>query len=146
MSHRPLLWISPPLLYQSSVWASTGTNAVAPVATTSSSATGATWYGLVTLTLLVVLVAVILRVYKRMAGTGHSEGGISVLAAKALGPREQVVVVRVQDRLLVLGYTPSSIQLLTELDEFAAPTGHPPAMPSGFSSLLHTALKREKQS
>ena len=145
MFHRPSPWISLTLLYQSSVWASTGTPAVATVVTPSSSATGATWYGLVTLTLLVVLVAVILRVYKRMAGTGHSEDGISVLAAKALGPREQVVVVQVQDRFLVLGYTPSSIQLLTELDSFSAPTVRPPVMPSGFLSLLHTALKREKQ-
>ena len=114
--------------------------------TAASSGAGTTWYGLVTLTLLVVLVAVILRVYKRMAGTGHSDGGIAVLAAKALGPREQVVVVQVQDRILVLGYTPSNIQLLTELDSFSAPQGGNAELPSGFASLLHTALKREKQS
>jgi flagellar protein FliO/FliZ len=145
MSHQPLLWISLSLFYQSSAWASTGTNA-ANAANSATTGTGATWYGLVTLTLLVVLVAVILRVYKRMAGTGHADGGITVLAAKSLGPREQVVVVQVQGRILVLGYTPSNIQLLTELDEFSAPAGAAAPLPSGFSSLLNTALKRGRPS
>jgi flagellar protein FliO/FliZ len=144
MSHRPLLWIPFFLLYQSSAWASTGSNP-ANAANSGTSNTGATWYGLVTLTLLVVLVAVILRVYKRMAGTGHADGGITVLAAKSLGPREQVVVVQVQGRTLVLGYTPSNINLLTELDEFSAPIATSPPLPSGFSSLLNTALKRDKK-
>lgn len=101
----------------------------------SSSALGAAWLGLVTLTLLVVLFAVVLWLYRRGQQAGNATGSIRVLASQALGPRERVVVVRIDDRILALGHTPTHISLLTELESFDE-SAAPPALVPKFSSQL----------
>ena len=122
--------------------AQTGAATVAPTSSSLSSSPGSSaWYGLVTLTLLVVLVAVALRVYKRLGAPGPSEGSIQLLASKPLGPRESVVVVRLQDRVFVLGHTPSQVSLIAELDHFT-PDAAPAAVSAGFAQLLTKALRQ----
>lgn len=126
------------VFFAGQAWANTAT-------TPSTTSGGATWYSLVTLTLLVVLVAVVLRVYKRMVGSGPSDPHLQILARQSLGAREQVVVVRIQDRFFALGYTPSQINLIAELDEFTPSNSVQVAMPGGFSELLGKARMKERQ-
>ena len=129
-----------------------GSTAWAQTAAPSSSSYGSTpgssaWYGLVTLTLLVVLVAVVLRVFKRMGSAAVSEGGIQLLASKALGPRESVVVVQVEGRYFMLGHTPSQVALIAELDHYNPPDGDVArtgrtGLTTGFASALTSALRK----
>jgi flagellar protein FliO/FliZ len=140
---RPPSWITTLITIQ--VLYAGGATANTAVSPTASSG-GATWYSLVTLTLLVVLVAVALRVYKRMAGSGPADPQLQVLARQNLGPREQILVVKIQDRFFALGYTPSQISVIAELEEYT-PTSLPQAaLPSGFSELLSKARLKERQS
>jgi len=122
----------------------------APTSTAyTSSPAGSAWYGLVTLTLLVVLVAVVLRVFKRNAVGAVSEGGIRVLATKPLGPRESVVVVELQGRHFMLGHTPTQVNLIAELDGLnpsllASASATPSSgLGSDFANALTSALKKK---
>jgi flagellar protein FliO/FliZ len=112
---------------------------------TSSSASvwGGAWLGLVTLTLLIVLAAVVVWLYRRGAQGNLVGGQIQLLAAFPVGPRERLLVVRMQDRILALGHTPTHISLLTELEDFEpmAGTGN---LPSGFSDQLISLLSGKK--
>ena len=119
-----------------------------PSSTYTASPAGSAWYGLVTLTLLVVLVAVVLRVFKRNATGAVSEGGIRVLASKSIGPRESIVVVELQGRCYLLGHTPTQVNLIEALDDFDAGSITPTSAPAntllggGFANALTSALKK----
>jgi len=95
---------------QTSTPSSTGANA--------SNWLGGAWFGLVTLTMVIVLAAVVLWLYRRGTPGASSTAGIQILATYPLGPRERLLVVRVQDRILALGQTPAQITMLTELESF----------------------------
>ena len=98
------------------------------------------------LMLLVVLAAipVVLYTLKRIQ-TFRPPGSVRALevtAQVALGARERVVMVRMNDRVLVLGVTPQQITLLAETEAAPAPpqgamqaTGAPT-----FTSLLRQSL------
>ena len=149
MKFRPRHLIPAPLLFQMPLWSAAVAQTSAPAASNSfgSSPGGSAWYGLVTLTLLVVLVAVVLRVFKRMGAAGVADGGIQVLASKALGPRESVVVVQIDSRYFMLGHTPSQISLIAELDHYNPPDDVTPrtgrgGLASEFASVLNSALRK----
>jgi len=112
---------------------------------TSSSASvwGGAWLGLVTLTLLIVLAAVVVWLYRRGAQGNLVGGQIQLLAAFPVGPRERLLVVRMQDRILALGHTPTHISLLTELEDFE-PMAGAGNLPSGFSDQLISLLSGKK--
>jgi len=112
---------------------------------TSSSASvwGGAWLGLVTLTLLIVLAAVVVWLYRRGAQGNLVGGQIQLLAAFPVGPRERLLVVRMQDRILALGHTPTHISLLTELEDFEPMAGSG-NLPSGFSDQLISLLSGKK--
>jgi len=112
---------------------------------TSSSASvwGGAWLGLVTLTLLIVLAAVVVWLYRRGAQGNLVGGQIQLLAAFPVGPRERLLVVRMQDRILALGHTPTHISLLTELEDFE-PMAGTGKLPSGFSDQLISLLSGKK--
>jgi len=64
---------------------------------------------------------------------------LDVVAQLPLGPRERVVLVRVQGRVLVLGATAQQITLLAEADPVADTGGEatvPAALPEGFAGML----------
>ena len=105
----------------------------------SSSVWGGAWLGLVTLSLLVVLAAVVVWLFRRGAQSTTVGGQIQLLAAFPIGPRERLLVVRMQDRILALGHTPSHISLLAELDDFE-PMANSGSLPSGFAGQLMTLL------
>lgn len=105
----------------------------------SSSVWGGAWLGLVTLSLLVVLAAVVVWLFRRGAQSTTVGGQIQLLAAFPVGPRERLLVVRMQDRILALGHTPTHISLLAELDDFE-PMAKSGSLPSGFAGQLMTLL------
>jgi len=147
MKFRPHHLIVPSFVFQMLLWSTASAQTATPSSPASfgSSPGGSAWYGLVTLTLLVVLVAVVLRVFKRMGAAGVSEGGIQLLASKALGPRESVVVVNIDGRYFMLGHTPSQVSLIAELDHYNPPEAMPSAVRSSglvsdFSQALTSAL------
>ena len=112
----------------------------APVSSGSSSSVwGGAWLGLVTLSLLVVLAAVVVWLFRRGARSTTIGGHIQLLAAFPVGPRERLLVVRMQDRILALGHTPTHISLLAELDDFE-PMANSGSLPSGFAGQLMTLL------
>ena len=110
-------------------------------ASSSSSSTvwSGAWLGLVTLSLLVVLVAVVVWLFRRGTQNTAVGGQIQLLATFPIGPRERLVVVRMQDRILALGHTPTHISLLTELEDFEPMPGSG-NLPSGFAGQLMTLL------
>jgi flagellar protein FliO/FliZ len=109
----------------------------------SASVWGGAWLGLVTLTLLIVLAAVVVWLYRRGAQGPLVGGQIQLLAAFPVGPRERLLVVRMQDRILALGHTPTHISLLTELEDFE-PMAGAGQLPSGFSNQLTSLLSGKK--
>jgi flagellar biogenesis protein FliO len=74
---------------------------------------------------------------------GASSSSIDILGMRALGPREQLVVVRIEDRILVLGHTSAQINLVTELESYTAES--PVAsVGAGFQEQLQRWLRRKQ--
>lgn len=71
------------------------------------------------------------------------KSGLEVLNRTALGPKQQIVSIRVGDRHMLLGVTEHQIGVLTELPEQgqATPTGHTTAQSGG--SVLSSAARPE---
>jgi len=90
--------------------------------------------------LVLALIPLALWALKRMQTIrpAGAQRQLEIVAQLPLGPRERVVMVRMQDRVLVLGATASQINLLAEGDardfpQPAAPTG---GLPPGFAGML----------
>lgn len=99
-------------------------NATTTVSTLSSSSVAEVWAGLFGLTLIVLVVAALLVWYRKyLIKHGGSGDPIQVLYIKPLGARERILIVRIEDRILVVGQTSSQITLLTELESFSPETG-----------------------
>lgn len=128
------------LLTSPVAWAQT---ASASRAEAGSSYFGGAWVGLVTLALLVGLLALLLWFF-RTYGNKNMSGPVQVLASQPLGPRDRILIVRIEDRILALGQTPSQISLLTELESFDDQTNQAQTVTSGFAGVLDKALKRAK--
>ena len=68
----------------------------------------------------------------------RGNASLGVAGAVAVGPRERIALVRAEGKWLVVGITPQSITLLTELD---GPPAEAPAVAlarPGFSDLLRS--------
>lgn len=90
--------------------------------------------------------AVVLWLFRKGRIIGPSDSGIDLLATQSLGPREQIVVVRINGRILVLGHTASQINLLAELAEFTPPAVRPSNLPKGFQAQLNSFLSKGRRS
>jgi len=75
---------------------------------------------------------------RRFGPVGPAKIDCAVMGALAIGPRERLVVVRVEGKRLLLGVTGSAIGLLCELSETAAASAAPP----GFGAALAQAFDR----
>jgi len=98
------------------------------------------------LLLVVALIPLALWGVKRLQTVAASGGArhLELIAQMPLGPRERVVMVRVQDRILVLGATGAQVSLLTEL----APGSIPPADPKtghAFANVLQSLQSGAKR-
>ena len=82
-----------------------------------------TAWSLLMLLLVLALIPLVLWTLKRVQNfqPGRGPRMIELACQLALGARERVVLVRVQDRLLVLGVTPQQVTLLAEAEPGAKP-------------------------
>jgi flagellar protein FliO/FliZ len=67
--------------------------------------------------LMVAVLAVVRRLYRPGSAADGSGISIELLARKTLQPKCSVAVVKVLDRILVIGATDQQVSLLTEIDE-----------------------------
>lgn len=76
--------------------------------------------------LLVLAVALVLghmvKRWRRSAGNVLGAYRIQVVAREPVGLKQQLILVAVQDRLLLLGLAPDGMQLLSDLGEMAQPS------------------------
>jgi len=93
---------------------------------------------------MVIVVAVILLLgwlYSRSRFvSGGANGVISIIASRALGPKERLLVVEVADQQLLVGMTATAVQTLHVFD---TPVSVPDKNPgnSGFAGRMKTALQ-----
>jgi flagellar protein FliO/FliZ len=91
------------------------------------------------LLLVIAAIPLVLWLVKRVSQLPAGGGGPLTLAASlAVGPRERIAVIKVEERWLLVGITAGSINTLAELD--AAPNLQVPAKPA-FADML-ARLKR----
>lgn len=74
----------------------------------------------------------------RFIGGGNADL-INVIASRALGPKERLIVVEVADQQLLVGMTASAVQTLHVFDKPVS-VAAAAANPAGFASRLRTAL------
>lgn len=89
---------------------------------------GAMARGLVSLAVVIGLLVVFVLVLRRGArglGPFRSRAAILVETATSLGERRSLVIVAVEGRRLLLGLSPGSVSLLTELAAAPAPDATP---------------------
>ena len=95
------------------------------------------------LSMLIVVAAVIGLgwLYSRLRFNGGGSGGvIKIVASRALGPKERLLVVEVADQTLLVGMTATQVQTLHTFDEpVAAEQANETA--GGFADRLRTALR-----
>lgn len=104
-----------------------------------------TWMALgkTSLALIVVLVLILgcawlLR--RVQQGQGYGSIPIRVIGSQVVGQRERIMVVDVEDQRLVVGVTPSSINLLTQLEQKPLPEAAP-LLKGSFAERFQQALK-----
>jgi len=93
---------------------------------------------------MLVVIAVILVLgwfysRSRFAGTGASDV-INIVATRALGPKERLLVVEVAEQQLLIGMTSTAVQTLHVFDKRIHIDKSTP-VDSGFAARLRTALK-----
>ena len=101
---------------------------------------------------LAVVIALLLGslwLIKRLSGPRGGAAGLKVLGAVPVGTRERVVMVEIADKVLVLGVTQASVNMLHTLDasevrqmQPSPTTGRPPNEGGDFSRWLGRALDR----
>lgn len=123
----------------------------APPAATNTAPSGAGSMAQATLALMLVLIAVFAAAWflKRLRKFGGASGaqGIEVVSQAALGAKERAVLIKVGGTHVLVGVTPSQVNLLHVLDANAIPPSAPvistdataPAVPN-FKSLLKKSL------
>lgn len=89
---------------------------------------------------VLVLGAFLWLVRRRFGPVGAAKIDCSVMGALAVGPRERLVVVRVEGKRLLLGVTGSAINLLCELPDTVTPSAA--VAPAGFGVVLAHAFDR----
>jgi flagellar protein FliO/FliZ len=110
------------------------------LAPSSSSFGGMVWFTFICLMLGAGLLGLLAWLIRRNKGLQAPNADIQIVLQQAIGPRERVIVMKVLDRVLVIGQTPHQISLLTELEpeEIAdlSSRAAPPDMKATFAQLL----------
>ena len=100
-------------------------------------------FSFIWLALAAALIWVVAYLVKRDSAVRASNPHIMILAQQALGPRERVIVVNVLNRILVIGHTPTQINLLTELDPKDVAHLKPQPSNMDFANQLRQLVKRK---
>jgi flagellar protein FliO/FliZ len=100
-------------------------------------------FSFIWLALAAALIWVVAYLVKRDSALRASNPHIMILAQQALGPRERVIVVNVLNRILVIGHTPTQINLLTELDPEDVAHLKPQQSNIDFANQLRQLVKRK---
>lgn len=94
----------------------------------------------------IVVTALWLRRNRWGVSMGRGKSLLSVKQSQALGQHEQVVIVEVTGRWLLLGVTPGGITLLTELDNRHDEAENIPSSSAGsFQQLLLRQVKKKAE-
>ncbi|MES1923778.1 flagellar biosynthetic protein FliO [Salinisphaera sp. T31B1] len=111
---------------------------------------GRTSIGLIAVIAVILLCAWLLRCFN--GARGHNPELLKVVASRAVGQRERVVVVEIDDQWLVLGVTPSQVNTLhTLVAQASAQDGRPanntaPTFGTAFAHNLRQATARWSRS
>jgi flagellar protein FliO/FliZ len=99
-------------------------------------------FSFIWLALAAALIWVVAYLVKRDSAVRASNPHVMILAQQALGPRERVIIVNVLNRILVIGHTPTQINLLTELDPEDVTHLKPQPSNVDFANQLRQLVKR----
>jgi flagellar protein FliO/FliZ len=92
---------------------------------------------------LAALFGVLAMLRKLQGGRTHLVGGLKVIGATSVGPRERVVLVALGSKVLVLGVTPGRVNALHTLDAAELPAQPEPiATANDFASRLRQLLEK----
>jgi flagellar protein FliO/FliZ len=100
-------------------------------------------FSFIWLALAAALIWVVAYLVKRDSAVRATNPHIMILAQQALGPRERLIVVNVLNRILVIGHTPTQINLLTELDPEDVAHLKPQQSNMDFANQLRQLVKRK---
>jgi flagellar protein FliO/FliZ len=100
-------------------------------------------FSFIWLALAAALIWVVAYLVKRDSAVRASNPHVMILAQQALGPRERVIIVNVLNRILVIGHTPTQINLLTELDPEDVADLKPQPTKADFANQLRQLVKRK---
>jgi flagellar protein FliO/FliZ len=100
-------------------------------------------FSFIWLALAAALIWVVAYLVKRDSAMRASNPHVKILAQQALGPRERVVVLNVLNRILVVGHTPSQINLITELEPEDVVNLKPQTASVDFANNLRQFVKRK---
>lgn len=117
-----------------------GTDAAPALPSTPGVGGGDVLNMVISMLVLVVVIVVLGWLYSRsrFVGSGSSDA-INVVATRALGPKERLLIVEVADQQLLVGMTATAVQTLHVFEKpVAIPT--PPA-PAGFANRLRAAVQ-----
>ena len=100
------------------------------------------------LALIIALILAAAWVAKRAGFAGKNAGarGLKITASTSVGPRERVVIVDVEDARLVLGVTPTNINLLHKLPPAPVDNDVVNEKTPDFQSVMKNLLKRSGRS
>lgn len=109
--------------------------------------TGSFLQMLLGLGLVLALLYGTLLVLKRLQqNPGIVVGGLKVLSAASVGPRERVVLVKAGSKILVLGVAPGRVNMLQSLEEHEIVIKEAPAAPvQDFASRLKQLLESKRR-
>jgi len=93
---------------------------------------------------LAALFGVLALLRKLQGGRTHLIGGLKVIGATSVGPRERVVLVALGSKVLVLGVTPGRVNALHTMEASELPQAPEPgpASPGDFASRLRQMLEK----
>jgi len=93
---------------------------------------------------IAALFGVLAMLRKLQGGRTHLVGGLKVIGATSVGPRERVVLVALGSKVLVLGVTPGRVNTLHTMEAAELPLAveQAPAGPVDFASRLRQLLEK----
>ncbi|MBI1905615.1 MAG: flagellar biosynthetic protein FliO [Rhodocyclales bacterium] len=96
---------------------------------------------------VIAILLVSLWLIKRLAAPRGAAAGLKVLGAVSVGSRERVVLIKVAEKVLVVGVSSASVSTLHTLDAAELQNGDDdPAVPPGkdFTRWLKLSMERRK--